>query len=54
MANKNKWTEAQIKEFEAYDLKVLKARFAKKCEYADGEAPEILSPEESKKDPEYK
>ena len=54
MANKNKWTLEQIKQFEAFSLLITKKRFAKKCEYPDGEAPEILSPEESRKDPEYK
>lgn len=54
MASKNKWTDEQIKEFEAYDLKLAQARFAKKCEYPDGESPDILSPEDAKKDPEYK
>jgi hypothetical protein len=54
MASKNnKWTPEQIKEFEAYDLKLAQARFAKKCEYPDGESPDILSPEEAKKDPDY-
>ena len=53
MASKNKWAPEQIKEFEAYDLKVAQARFAKKCTYPDGESPTILSPEESAKDPEY-
>lgn len=53
MANKNKWTPEQIKQFKVFSLKVAQARFAKKCEYPKGESPDILSPEESKKDPEY-
>lgn len=55
MANKSKeFSPEEIKRFEAFSVKVTHARFAKKCEYPDGEAPEIKSPEEAKKDPEYK
>ena len=54
MASKNnRWTPEQIKEFERISDEVAQARFAKKCEYPDGEAPDILSPEEAQKDPEY-
>ena len=55
MASKNKqeFTPEEIKEFKELQMFVTKARFARKCEYPDGEAPDILSPEESAKDPEY-
>lgn len=53
MASKNKkYSDEEVKQFEAFSEKVAKARFAKKCEYVDGQAPEILSPEETDKDPE--
>lgn len=55
MASKNKkYTEEEIKQFEAFSDEVAKKRFAKKCEYVDGESPDILSPEETDKDPESK
>ncbi len=55
MASKHKkYTEEQIKQFKAFSEKVTKKRFAKKCEYIEGESPDILSPEETQKDPESK
>ena len=54
MEDKRKYTPEEIKQFEAFSLRVAQATFAKKCEYPEGEDPIILSPEESKKDPEYR